>query len=71
MFQKKYNDESDWIEISERITRRQLGERYKDVDVAIDDLKSGNIVGTPHVTWRWIDTATGDKLNSGGRSSGG
>lgn len=55
MFQKKYNDESEWIEISERIARRQLGEWFKDVDMAVAELRAGNIVSTPHVQWRWID----------------
>lgn len=54
MFQKKYADETDWTEIPESITRKQLAGYFRDVDRAVFDLRSGIVLRTPWAFWRWI-----------------
>lgn len=57
MFQKKYTYDArgeEWRETTEDKVRRAIQDWYKDADLEMAELKSGEIVSTPHVLFRWI-----------------
>jgi hypothetical protein len=57
MFQKKYTYDvrgAEWRETTECIVTRAIQDWYKDADLAMAELKNGEIVSTPHTLFRWI-----------------
>ena len=49
---KRYHDQDEWIEIDEKAARRFLRHSFLDVDLVLDDMRSGHTVATGFAAYR-------------------
>jgi len=49
---KRYHDQDEWIEIDEKSARRLLGHNFLDVDMVLDEMRSGHTVTTGFAGYR-------------------
>lgn len=60
MYERKYKDESDWHAVTEKEVRNRLDGYYYDLDLAIDNLKSGFTLDTPYAFYRFTKESSNE-----------